>query len=112
MLEHTPLWMKSRKGAVVCLCLRKTPFPFPASRTGQADFPHPALPQGLTATRPTAFAAFALPLRFARVSITLDHRLRPTVGQSPAGPSIGATLEASLTEALSLHRRYPASTLL
>ncbi|MFH0938442.1 MAG: hypothetical protein V1899_04070, partial [Planctomycetota bacterium] len=27
----------------------KAPFPLPASRTGQADFPHPALPQNFTA---------------------------------------------------------------
>jgi hypothetical protein len=38
--------MKSRRGAVACRGLRKAPFPLPASRTGQAVFLHPALPQG------------------------------------------------------------------
>jgi hypothetical protein len=37
---------KGRGGVPV---LNKAPFPLPASRTGQADFPHPALTHSFTA---------------------------------------------------------------
>jgi hypothetical protein len=50
--------MKSRKSAVVCRSMRKTPFLFPASQTGRADFPHPAFHQDFTAQSPQLVRSF------------------------------------------------------
>src|SRR5712672_3863528 len=71
------------------------PFPHPAHRTGQADFPHPALGQDLTLSRATPSAAS-------------EHLLE----------LIGFPISRSFTtycvclELRSLHRRYPASAVL
>src|SRR5437588_12415498 len=61
------------------------PFPHPAHRTGQADFPHPALGQDVTLSRATPSAAS-------------EHLLE----------LIGFPISRSFT----LHRRYAASAVL
>ena len=75
-------------------------FPVPAHRTGQADFPHPAL--GKDAHRIS---------RHVTPSATSEHNLgvaRPTVNPHV----LRRFLRPSLTEAPSLHRSYPASSVL
>lgn len=73
--------MKSRRGAVACRSWRKAPFPLPASRTGQAGFPHPALPRNMTAQDMRrrghrAGFALALALSFSRSWTTFGQRAR------------------------------------
>src|SRR5882757_3587245 len=54
------------------------PFPHPAHRTGQADFPHPALGQNFTLSRatPSAASEHLLELIGFPISEVLHHVLR------------------------------------
>ena len=77
-------------------------FPLPAHRTGQADFPHPAL--GKDAHRKTN-------LRHVTPSATSEPN--PGVARRIVNPHVLCCfLRWSLTEAPSLHRHYSASSVL
>ena len=104
--------MKSRKGAVVCRKLRKTPSPFPASQTGRAVFPHPAFPQVFTAqsTQIQRFPLLSL-CRCTSPAATVSV-LTCQACANRLAPEPTLAFEADLTKALSLHRSYPVSTLL
>ena len=65
------------------------PFPHPAHRTGQADFPHPALGQDLTLSRATPSAAsehlleligFPISRSFTTYCVCLELRSLPSTG--------------------------------
>src|SRR5712672_3154033 len=73
------------------------PFSHPAHRTGQADFPHPALGQDFTLARATPSAAS-----------------EPFIGvdRLPNLQVLHHVLRLSCTEVPFLHRRYPASAVL
>src|SRR6266480_763805 len=73
------------------------PFPHPAHRTGQADFPHPALGQDFTLSRATPSAA--------------SEQFSELIG-FPISEVLHHVLRLSRTEVPSLHRRYPASAVL
>ena len=66
-----------------------TPFPHPAHRTGQADFPHPALGQDVTLSRATPSAAsehllefigFPISRSFTTYCVCLELRSLPSTG--------------------------------
>jgi hypothetical protein len=87
------------------------PFPHPAHRTGQADFPHPALGQGFTLSRATPSAAFERLLEligfpisrsFTTYYVCLELRSLPSTGvtrlqryyeplRHPKAPSLSLT---------------------
>src|SRR4029453_1712307 len=65
------------------------PFPHPAHRTGQADFPHPALGQDVTLSRATPSAAseqlleligFPISRSFTTYCVCLELRSLPSTG--------------------------------
>src|SRR5713226_52362 len=65
------------------------PFPHPAHRTGQADFPHPALGQDFTLSRATLSAAsehlseligFPISMSFITYCVCLELRSLPSTG--------------------------------
>src|SRR5258708_24097020 len=65
------------------------PFPHPAHRTGQADFPHPALGQDFTLSRATPSAAsehllellgFPISRSFTTYCVCLELRSLPSTG--------------------------------
>src|SRR6266404_7887709 len=65
------------------------PFPHPAHRTGQADFPHPALGQDFTSSRATTSAAsehlleligFPISRSFTTYCVCLELRSLPSTG--------------------------------
>src|SRR5947207_4548213 len=87
------------------------PFPHPAHRTGQADFPHPALGQDVTLSRATPSAAsehlleligFPISTSFATYCVCLELRSLPSTGvtrlpryyepfRHPRAPSLSLT---------------------
>src|SRR3979411_1517604 len=87
------------------------PFPHPAHRTGQADFPHPALGQDFTLTRATPSAAsehlseligFPISRSFTTYCVCLELRSLPSTGiprlqryyeplRHPRAPSLSLT---------------------
>jgi hypothetical protein len=87
------------------------PFPHPAHRTGQADFPHPALGQDFTLSRATPSAAsehsleligFPIPRSFTTYCVCLELRSLPSTGvtrlpryyeplRHPRAPSLSLT---------------------
>ena len=87
------------------------PFPHPAHRTGQADFPHPALGQDLTLSRATPSAAsehlleligFPISRSFTTYCVCLELRSLPSTGvtrlpryyeplRHPRAPSLSLT---------------------
>src|SRR5450432_4545208 len=87
------------------------PFPHPAHRTGQADFPHPALGQELTLSRATPSAAsehlleligFPISRSFTTYCVCLELRSLPSAGvtrlpgyyeplRHPRAPSLSLT---------------------
>src|SRR5438094_4234909 len=87
------------------------PFPHPAHRTGQADFPHPALGQDFTLSRATPSAAsehlleligFPISTSFATYCVCLELRSLPSTGvtrlpryyepfRHPRAPSLSLT---------------------
>src|SRR5438132_13709498 len=87
------------------------PFPHPAHRTGQADFPHPALGQDFTLSRATPSAAsehlleligFPISRSFATYCVYLELRSLPSAGvtrlpryyeplRHPRAPSLSLT---------------------
>ena len=76
------------------------PFPPPAHRTGRADFPHPALGA-----------------RFSRLPLTCNAAcsfwIHPELlGSSPISFSFATSCIDLTTQAPSLHRNYPASSVL
>jgi hypothetical protein len=115
-------WVESRCGAVA---LGRTyllpplssggstiaPFPHPAHRTGQADFPHPALGQDFTLSRATPSAAseqfseligFPISRSFTTYCVYLELRSLPSTGvtrlpryyeplRHPRAPSLSLT---------------------
>jgi len=88
-----------------------TPFPHPAHRTGQADFPHPALGQDFTLSRATPSAAsehlleligFPISRSFTTYCVCLELRSLPSTGvtrlpryyeplRHPRAPSLSLT---------------------
>ena len=76
-------------------------FPLPAHRTGQADFPHPALGKD----------AHRIEIRHVTPSATSEHNRG--VARLIVNPRVLCRfLRQSLTEVPSLHRSYPASLVL
>jgi hypothetical protein len=76
-------------------------FPLPAHRTGQADFPHPALGKDAHRTE----------IRHVTPSATSEHNCG--VARLVVNPRVRCCfLRWSLTEAPSLHRHCPASSVL
>jgi hypothetical protein len=91
--------------------LTLTPFPHPAHRTGQADFPHPALGQDFTLSRATPSAAsehllellgFPISRSFTAYCVCLELRSLPSTGvtrlpryyeplRHPRAPSLSLT---------------------
>src|SRR5258708_10879435 len=87
------------------------PFPHPAHRTGQADFPHPALGQDFTLSRATPSAAsehlseligFPISRSFTTYCVCLELRSLPSTGvtrlqryyeplRHPRAPSLSLT---------------------
>ena len=87
------------------------PFPHPAHRTGQADFPHPALGQDVTLSRATPSAAsehlleligFPISRSFTTYCVCLELRSLPSTGvtrlpryyeplRHPRAPSLSLT---------------------
>src|SRR5258705_10323562 len=87
------------------------PFPHPAHRTGQADFPHPALGQDFTLSRATPSAAsehlleligFPISMSFTTYCVCLELRSLPSTGvtrlpryyeplRHPRAPSLSLT---------------------
>src|SRR6266699_5511728 len=87
------------------------PFPHPAHRTGQADFPHPALGQDFTLSRATLSAAsehlleligFPISRSFTTCCVCLELRSLPSPGvtrlpryyeplRHPRAPSLSLT---------------------
>jgi len=121
-----PVLVESRCGAValgknisvaasfVWRCLNGStmaPFPHPAHRTGQADFPHPALGQDFTLSRATPSAAsehlseligFPISRSFTTYCVCLELRSLPSTGvtrlqryyeplRHPKAPSLSLT---------------------
>src|SRR5262245_31520543 len=88
-----------------------SPFPHPAHRTGQADFPHPALGQDFTLSRATPSAAsehlleltgFPISRSFTTYRVCLELRSLPSTGvtrlpryyeplRHPRAPSLSLT---------------------
>jgi len=96
-------------GSFVCRCLTSPtmlPFPLPAHRTGRADFPHPAL--GLDS--PPSPRCKSVHLR-STVKLLPEPLIVIEVAR-PKGQSLDpySFRQHSRTEAPSLHRRYPASS--
>ena len=85
------------------------PFPRPAHRTGRADFPHPALGEGFGLARHTELLllrrrAWRFPRRLTQGKVVAFWAISScALDASTATPS---------TKAPSLHRSYPASTVL
>jgi len=76
-------------------------FPVPAHRTGQADFPHPALGKD----------THRIPPRHVTPSATSEHE--SGAARLIVNPHVlRRFLRSSLTEVPSLHRSYPASLVL
>src|SRR6266481_1889438 len=78
------------------------PFPYPAHRTGRADFPHPALGQDFTLSRATPSAAsehlleligFPISGSFTTYCVCLELRPLPP----PALPGFSGTTNLSAT---------------
>src|SRR3989454_12079575 len=110
------------------------PFPHPAHRTGQADFPHPALEQDVTLSRATPPAAsehlleligFPISRSFTTYCVCLELRSLPSTGvtrlpryyeplRHPRAPGLSLTgfqLVIVLFEACSAFTRVTACTL-
>src|SRR4030088_1626473 len=85
-------WNISVRAPFVWRCLNGSPmapFPHPAHRTGQADFPHPALGQDFTLSRATPSAAsehllelidFPISRSFTTYCVCLELRSLPSTG--------------------------------
>ena len=107
------------------------PFPHPAHRTGQADFPHPALGQDFTLSRATPSAAsehllellgFPISRSFTTYCVCLELRSLPSTGvtrlpryyeplRHPRAPSLSLTgfrlVIADHALGLPVFRRFP-----
>src|ERR1700685_3574021 len=107
-------WNISVAAPFVRRCLNGStmaPFPHPAHRTGQADFPHPALGQDFTLSRATPSAAsehllellgFPISRSFTAYCVCLELRSLPSTGvtrlpryyeplRHPRAPSLSLT---------------------